>query len=138
MFYDLPEESKLTMRYSTYPGNKYRTKRELCDQDWKSQAAHGYGDIPKDAIVEFKGFTRNFYGTFARVTYKGNLYYVDYAGIEWSKIIDEEEEKEIKEIHLLGCSSCKHFISNGQFFCKFHECALRSRYEQPCTDFERE
>ena len=115
---------------------KYIAKRELFDQDWKTQSAKGYGNIPKGAIVDFKGYMTNFYGRYAEVFYNGRHYYVEIDGIE--KITVEDKKEELKAIHRLGCSSCKNFISNGQFFCKFHEFALRSRYEQPCTDFERE
>lgn len=135
MRFDLPKEAELAMYYGASPGNKYRTKKELRDQDWKTQAAHGYENIPKGAIVEFKDFMTNFYGVFAKVIYKNILYYVDYNGIEWAEIVDEE--KEIKRLRLLGCDSCKHFSSDVRFFCKLHELTSRNRYECPCTDFER-
>lgn len=51
--------------------------RTLADQDWKTQLARGYANIPVDAIVDVlnDNFT-NFYGTWCEVEWNGNHYYV--------------------------------------------------------------
>lgn len=52
------------------------TRRELCDEDWETQLARKYGNIPADTIVEVLGNTNNLYGRYTKVLYNGNLYYV--------------------------------------------------------------
>lgn len=52
-------------------------KKSLCDQDWKTQLARGYVNIPENAIVKvIKEDVVNLYGTWVMVEYKGNNYYV--------------------------------------------------------------
>lgn len=58
-------------------------KTELIDEDWKTQLAKGYGNIPKGAHVQFEGTMQNFYGEFAFVRYNGILYYVKYRDLEY-------------------------------------------------------
>ena len=52
------------------------TKRELCDQDWKTQLAKGYPNIPKGEEVIFFRKYNNMYGTFCDVFWNGNIYSV--------------------------------------------------------------
>lgn len=58
-------------------------KRALADEDWKTQLARGYGNIPKGAKVEFEGMMQNFYGNYAKIRYNGILYYVSPDAIEY-------------------------------------------------------
>lgn len=52
-------------------------KKSLCDQDWKTQLARGYVNIPENAVVKvIKEDVVNLYGTWVMVEYKGNNYYV--------------------------------------------------------------
>ena len=52
--------------------------KSLCDQDWKTQLAQGYPNIPKGDIVEIiNPEYNNLYGTWCEVEYKGIRYYVD-------------------------------------------------------------
>lgn len=53
---------------------KYIAKRELCDQDWKTQLAQGYGNIPAGAEVYCGKEFRNYYGAYVRVRYNGHVY----------------------------------------------------------------
>lgn len=55
----------------------------LSDEDYKTQLARGYDDIPAGAEVEFYGYFTNFYGRFAQVKYKGNTYSVPPYGIKF-------------------------------------------------------
>lgn len=51
--------------------------KELYDEDWKTQLALKYPNIPKGAEVNVEGENvYNFYGEFARVVYFGRNYYV--------------------------------------------------------------
>ena len=63
---------------------KARALRRLPDEDWKTQAARGYPDVPEGAevgVVE-EGY-RNFYGgPWTRVEWGGELYWVDPGGLE--------------------------------------------------------
>lgn len=54
------------------------TLKSLCDQDWKTQLAQGYPNIPKGAVVDIVNpeYT-NLYGTWCEIMYKGVHYYVD-------------------------------------------------------------
>ena len=61
---------------------KYIAKKELIDQDWKTQLAKGYSNIPEGAECEFIKKINNFYGTYALVNYNGNNYYVHFQDIE--------------------------------------------------------
>ena len=54
------------------------TLKSLCDQDWKTQLAQGYPNIPMGAIVEITNPEyKNLYGTWCEVEYKGIRYYID-------------------------------------------------------------
>lgn len=52
------------------------TRKELCDEDWKTQTARKYPNIPEGAEVQFVEDICNFYGKYSKVRYKGILYYV--------------------------------------------------------------
>ena len=71
--------------------------QELSDEDWKTQMAHGYPNIPKGATVKVLNEKyQNYYGTFCEVEYNGRHYYVDPMGIEFLTQDDlrkNEEEK---------------------------------------------
>ena len=71
--------------------------QELSDEDWKTQMAKGYPNIPKGATVKVIGENfQNYYGTFCEVEYNGTHYYVDPKGIEFLTQDDlrkNEEEK---------------------------------------------
>lgn len=54
----------------------------LYDEDWETQCAKGYSDIPKGAEVKIKGYTTNLYGHYIKVIYNGILYYVKPSKIE--------------------------------------------------------
>ena len=58
-------------------------KRELRDEDWKTQLARGHENIPKGAEVQYEGMIGNFYGNFAKVRYNGVLYYVRQSDLEY-------------------------------------------------------
>lgn len=58
-------------------------KTELINEDWKTQLAKGYGNIPKGARVQFEGTIQNFYGEFASVRYNGIHYYVKQSNLEY-------------------------------------------------------
>lgn len=60
---------------------KYFAKRELANQDWKTQLAKGYENIPAGAEIEYEGLMSNCYGNYAKVRYKGRLYYVKHNDI---------------------------------------------------------
>lgn len=53
------------------------TKRALANEDWKTQMARGYGNIPKGETVEVLEKVVNLYGRYTRVKWNGNIYYVD-------------------------------------------------------------
>lgn len=63
------------------------TKRELCDQDWKTQLAKGYPNIPKGEEVTFFRKYNNMYGTFCDVFWNGNIY-----SVRKEDLIYEQEE----------------------------------------------
>lgn len=52
------------------------TKKELYDEDWQTQLARGYENIPANTIVEVLGNVNNLYGSYTKVLYNGILYYV--------------------------------------------------------------
>lgn len=66
-------------------------KRELYDEDWKTQLAKNYGNIPAGAKVTLEGMMCNFYGTFAEVRYNGRHYYVKSSELEYRT--EQEESK---------------------------------------------
>ena len=55
----------------------YITKKELADEDWKTQLALGYKNIPKDAKCNFIKTIHNFYGNYILVEYDNHTYYVN-------------------------------------------------------------
>lgn len=50
--------------------------RELYDEDWKTQLARKYPNIPKGAEVDVIDNVSNLYGYFVWVRYNGQSYYV--------------------------------------------------------------
>lgn len=65
--------------------NKARTLKELADEDYKTQLARRYKNIPKGAIVSVVDdkFT-NLYGTFCIVRYKDNTYHVNKRDLDFN------------------------------------------------------
>lgn len=61
---------------------KYKTKRELCDEDRDNQTANGYENIPAGAIVDLDYFTQNHQTRYANVIYNGTSYFVKPEDIE--------------------------------------------------------
>ena len=70
---------------------KYISTRSLCDEDWKTQAAQGYSNIPKGAEVQYLGMMNNLYGHYAEVRYNGRHYYVNPNGIKRIWVDDESK-----------------------------------------------
>lgn len=64
------------------------TLKTLADQDWKTQLARGYRNIPAETLVDVinEEFT-NFYGTWCEVEWEGRRYYVDKKDLSFN-IID--------------------------------------------------
>lgn len=54
----------------------YIAKKELADEDWKTQLAKGYGNIPQGAECKFIKTIHNFYGKYVLVEYNNYRYYV--------------------------------------------------------------
>lgn len=53
------------------------TIKELSNEDWKTQLARGYSNIPANATVKvIETKINNFYGQWCLVEYNGNRYYV--------------------------------------------------------------
>lgn len=50
---------------------------ELGNEDYMTQAAKGYPNIPKGAEVEYIDMVQNMYGVYMKVLYGENLYYVN-------------------------------------------------------------
>lgn len=50
--------------------------KELYDEDWKTQSALKYPNIPKGAEVNVVDYIDNYYGHFVRVEYNNQFYYV--------------------------------------------------------------
>jgi len=61
-----------------------KTKRELRDQDWKTQLAGGYPDVPSGTTVKIveEGMMNFYGGPWTRIEYRGNLYWVSPDGLE--------------------------------------------------------
>lgn len=69
--------------------SKYFAVRDIANEDWKTQVARGYPNIPKGAEVEVieKDFV-NFYGSFMIVHWNNNIYYTKKENI---KEVEEDE-----------------------------------------------
>lgn len=52
----------------------YITLQEIFDEDWKTQLAQGYPNIPKNEKVLYIKTFRNFYGEYIRVEWNNTLY----------------------------------------------------------------
>ena len=64
------------------------TLKTLADQDWKTQLARGYRNIPAETLVNvINEEYRNFYGTWCEVEWEGRHYYVDKKDLSFN-IID--------------------------------------------------
>lgn len=64
--------------------------KTLADQDWKTQLAQGYSNIPVDAIVEVTNEEfNNFYGSWCEVFWNNHHYYVSKKDLSF----DENEIK---------------------------------------------
>ena len=64
--------------------------KTLADQDWKTQLAQGYSNIPVDAIVEVTNEDfNNFYGSWCEVLWNNHHYYVSKKDLSF----DENEIK---------------------------------------------
>lgn len=72
---------------------KLIAKHDLCDNDYKTQCALGYENIPKGAEVVYRGEFTNFYGKWVSVAYRGRTYCVKYSDL----IIREET------VNILDC-----------------------------------
>jgi hypothetical protein len=59
----------------------------LADQDWKTQLAHGYSNIPVDAVVDVvnEDFT-NLYGNWCEVIWNNRHYYVSKKDLSFNEI----------------------------------------------------
>lgn len=55
---------------------KYRSVKPLRDNDYKTQLARGYSNVPKNTEIIYKGRYDNFYGIWAEVEWNGHIYYV--------------------------------------------------------------
>lgn len=78
------------------------TLKTLADQDWKTQLARGYRNIPAETLVNvINEEYRNFYGTWCEVEWEGRHYYVDKKDLSFN-IIDltmaKKDSKKSKEI----------------------------------------
>lgn len=61
---------------------KYIAKKELMDEDWKTQLAKGYGNIPQGAKCQFIKSVHNLYGNYILVEYDNHRYYVNPCDLE--------------------------------------------------------
>lgn len=78
------------------------TLKTLADQDWKTQLARGYRNIPAETLVDVinEEFT-NFYGTWCEVEWEGRHYYVDKKDLSFNIIdltIAKKDNEKSKEI----------------------------------------
>ena len=65
--------------------NKARTLKELANEDYKTQIARGYKNIPKGAIVSVIDDNFNtLYGSFCIVKYKDNTYHVNKRDLDFN------------------------------------------------------
>lgn len=55
------------------------------NEDWKTQTAKGYGSIPANTKVVVDGITKNYYGIFVNVLYKGNKYSIAPCNLRYEK-----------------------------------------------------
>ena len=53
---------------------KLRTLREIYDEDFKTQVALKYPNIPANEIVEYMNEFHNFYGYYVRVLWNNRVY----------------------------------------------------------------
>ena len=60
---------------------KLRTLREIYDEDFMTQAALKYPNIPKGEIVEYLGEFRNLYGDYVKVLWNNRQY-----NTTWNKL----------------------------------------------------
>lgn len=99
---------------------KANAKRELSDNDWKTQLARGYKNIPKGAEVEFIEDYTNLYGIFAKVRYDGQIYYVDKEELDFNtKNMDREIERKTAADKVRAMP--KVMSATGQIYVDFEE-----------------
>ncbi len=56
--------------------SKFITLIEISDEDWKTQLAQGYPNVPKGAEVKIlQRNVRNFYGSWVLIQWNENNYY---------------------------------------------------------------
>ena len=60
---------------------KLRTLREIYDEDFMTQTALKYPNIPKGETVEYLGEFRNFYGDYVKVLWNNRQY-----NTTWNKL----------------------------------------------------
>lgn len=70
------------------------TKKTLANQDWKTQLARGYSNIPYNSIVVVleQDFV-NLYGKWSKVFWNENVYYVDDNDLDYSEFALEDAKK---------------------------------------------
>ena len=61
---------------------KVKAKTELWNEDYKTQIALGYPNIPEGTILEVKNTITNFYGKYYEIVYDGHLYYINPRNVE--------------------------------------------------------
>lgn len=61
---------------------KYIAKKELMDEDWKTQLAQGYKNIPQGAECIYIKSVNNYYGNYVLVEYDNHTYYVNPKNLE--------------------------------------------------------
>ena len=68
-----------------------RALEELSDEDWKTQCAQKYKNVPQGEIVKvIEENFRNYYGVFARIEYDNIHYYVKKELLEFLEMTDED------------------------------------------------
>lgn len=63
--------------YAIRPGMKVKTICSIPDENWKTQLAKGYANIPEDTELTIIDFLHNCYGNYLKVMYNGHIYYID-------------------------------------------------------------
>ena len=70
---------------------------ELSDEDWKTQLAHKYSNIPEGVIVDIiDEDIQNYYGTWQLVRWNGNTYYVSKRNLNYN--IEDIQNLKTKEL----------------------------------------
>ena len=61
---------------------KLRALREIYDEDYETQMALKYPNIPKGEIVEYLGALHNFYGDYVKVLWNNRTYVTTWDKLE--------------------------------------------------------